>query len=108
MKQKARFLLALACIMSLSLFSATAQVYVHIRPPKPVFVVTPQPSPRHVWIDEEWEPKTDHYEYNGGRWMEAPHEGDRYSPGYWRHNSKGHSWHPGKWNNGYNKPNRRK
>ena len=78
--------------------AASAQVYVNIRPVVPVIVRTPQPSPTHVWIGEEWEPNGSAYRYNGGRWENAPHEGYRYNQGYWRrHGHDGEEWVHGSW-----------
>ena len=34
--------------------SASAQVYVNVRPVAPVIVQTPRPGPAHVWIGDEW------------------------------------------------------
>jgi hypothetical protein len=55
MKNKSiKFLFPVLIFFNLS--SASAQIYVKIRPVAPVIVQTPQPSPAHVWIDEDWEP----------------------------------------------------
>src|ERR1700732_4865292 len=53
--------------MGISL-SAAAQIYVKIRPAPPVVVRTVAPSPRHVWVEEEWKPGGNGYVYAGGYW----------------------------------------
>ena len=77
--------------------TASAQIFVSVRPVHAVVVRTAAPSPRHVWIDEDWQERDGRYEYNGGRWAEPPHEGYRYYPGHWDHNGNGHRWREGNW-----------
>ena len=83
--------------MSCSIFSASAQIYIKVRPPRPAYVRVAAPSPRHVWIDEDWHGNNGNYEWRGGRWEAPPQPGYRYSKGYWRHTSQGHRWHEGRW-----------
>jgi len=87
--------IALTCFAS----GGSAQIYVHARPVRPpaVSVRIAAPSPRHVWIDEDWRVNNGNYEWYGGRWEEPPHPGWRYTPGYWDHNGHGHRWHAGHW-----------
>ena len=94
-------MLALAIVMSFGIASASAQIYVNLRPERPHYVRTVAPSPRHVWIDEDWQERDGRYEWNGGRWAEPPHEGDRYRPGHWGHSDHGHSWKAGRWDHGH-------
>ncbi|HKC69568.1 MAG TPA: hypothetical protein VKG26_15130 [Bacteroidia bacterium] len=64
----------------------------------PVVVATPQPSPAHVWVDEEWEPSGGVYVYGGGHWVSPPHPGYRWEKGYWRrHGHDGEEWVHGRW-----------
>ena len=83
--------------MCCGIFSASAQVYIKVRPARPVYVRTAAPSPRHVWIDEEWHERGNTYEWNGGRWAEPPHRGYRYQQGRWRHSDRGDRWQGGRW-----------
>ncbi len=65
-------------------FTASAQVYVTVRPPVPRIVRPPAPSPAHVWIDEEWAGNGGAYAYAGGRWVIPPHPGWVWIPGVGR------------------------
>ena len=90
--------LLFAGIVFFSVSSASAQIYVKVRPVVPVVVQTPQPSPNHVWIDEEWEPYGGAYRYGGGRWEAPPHHGYTWRKGYWkRHGNDGEVWVAGHW-----------
>ena len=85
-------------MLILGLPSASAQIYVNVRPVVPVVVRTPQPSPAHVWVDEEWEPYGASYRYVGGYWVSPPHPGYRWERGYWRrHGNDGEEWVRGHW-----------
>lgn len=78
--------------------SASAQIYVTVRPAAPVVVRTVQPTPQHVWIQNDWQPNGASYRHTGGRW-EAPEKPEyRYHKGYWKRNGKkGHQWVRGGW-----------
>lgn len=79
-------------------WSATAQIYVQIRPVAPVIVQTVRPSPAHIWISEEWDENGHEYKYSGGHWATPPHPGDRWNQGHWNHDEHhGHSWVHGGW-----------
>jgi hypothetical protein len=78
-------------------FSSSAQIYVHVRPVAPVVVRTERPSPRHVWIGEEWEVRNGAYVHTGGHWAEPPHPGWIWVAGHWAHDGRGHMWKPGHW-----------
>jgi hypothetical protein len=98
MKKKFVKLLFLSAFLLSVSFSATAQIYVKIRPVVPVIVRTPQPSRNHVWINEEWEPNGNEYRYTGGHWGTPPHRGYTYRQGHWRqHNNDGERWVRGNW-----------
>jgi WXXGXW repeat (2 copies) len=84
-------------VMAVS-FSASAQVYVRVRPVAPVIVRPVAPSPAHVWIDEEWEPRGGKYVYAGGHWAAPPHPGWMWVSGHWRrHGPEGEQWVRGHW-----------
>ena len=98
MKKKLIRLFFLSAILFTLSFSASAQVYVKIRPPAPVILRTAQPSPAHVWIDEEWQPDGRGYRYVGGHWVTPPQPGYIRKEGYWRHRPHlGEEWVPGSW-----------
>jgi hypothetical protein len=67
MKNIKRVLFILAVVLTCGAYNSSAQVYVNVRPPRPVVVRTEAPSPRHVWIDEDWRERGGKYEYSGGR-----------------------------------------
>ena len=60
-----------ALLLGFSL-AGSAQIYVKIRPVRPVIVRTEPPGPHHVWVDEEWEERNGRYEYAGGHWLPPP------------------------------------
>ena len=99
MKKTLSKLLVVSSLFLLSMsYSASAQVYVSVRPTIPVVVRPVQPSPAHVWIDEEWEPYGTSYRYVGGHWDVPPHPGYHYYKGYWRrHGHDGEEWVRGGW-----------
>src|SRR5688572_11379463 len=78
--------------------SASAQVYITIRPPAPVVVVTERPNPSYIWIGEEWVADGPKYKYVGGYWGKPPSPGYKWKNGYWSHSKKhGHKWVSGGW-----------
>ncbi len=91
-------LLALS-IFGLSATAAEAQIYVHVRPVRPRVVVTRPvaPSPRHVWVDEDWVPAGRAYRWHGGYWAEPPRPAAVWVPGHWRHTRRGDYWIAGHW-----------
>jgi len=96
MKKSVRILL-LVMFFSTSTFSVSAQIYVNVRPVAPTVVVTPRPSPAHVWVAEDWEPYNNSYRYRGGYWVSPPHAHARWREGHWRHSRRGHVWVEGRW-----------
>jgi hypothetical protein len=97
MKKHFGRLAILAVILMALSFTTSAQVYVHVRPVAPVIVRTAAPSPRHVWIGEEWEARNGAYVHTGGRWEEPPHPGWIWKSGHWAHDGRGHVWIAGHW-----------
>ncbi|HWK03704.1 MAG TPA: hypothetical protein VNS58_08730 [Puia sp.] len=96
---KMAFLAILAVVTTVGFSStASAQVYVSVRP---VFAgprVRPAPpSPRHVWIDEEWTMRGGRYVSTGGYWAAPPHPGWAWVPGRWAHERRGDYWIAGRW-----------
>ena len=99
-KTMGKFMLPFALFLVLALGAAlqgSAQIYVSVRPAAPVIVRTAAPSPRHVWIGEEWEVRNGAYVHVGGHWAEPPHRGWILVPGHWTHDRRGHVWRPGHW-----------
>jgi hypothetical protein len=91
------FLVLVVGGVSFTAGSASAQVYVKVRPVEPVIVRPERPSPRHVWIGEEWQVRDGGYVHTGGHWAEPPHRGWAWVPGHWSHDRRGHIWRPGHW-----------
>jgi len=99
MKQKVSKIFFLGITLLSISFTATSQLYVKIRPAIPVIIRTPQPSPNHIWIDEEWDTNQDGYRYAGGHWEVPQQVGDTWRHGYWKHTRRGNIWVRGYWNN---------
>lgn len=79
-------------------FTASAQdVIVKVRPEIPRYERIVAPSPRHVWIEEEWESRGGRYVFTGGHWAVPPHAGWMWIPGHWKQHPRGWFWTPGHW-----------
>jgi hypothetical protein len=92
---KAVFMLAIIFFMAYG--TASAQ-FIKIRPARTVVVRTHAPSPRHVWVDEDWEWRNNTYVSKGGYWVEPPRAGAAWVPGHWkREGRRGERWIPGHW-----------
>lgn len=93
--------LAIVAMMAIgaSVYSntASAQVYVTVRPTYAPVVRPVAPGPRHVWIDEDWEYRGGRYVAVGGHWVAPPHPGWIWVPGRWVHYRRGWQWRPGHW-----------
>ena len=97
MKKKfVKLFLFLAVLFTVSL-SASAQIYVKVRPTFPIVVRTQQPSHDQVWINEDWENRGGNYVYVGGHWSTPPHQGYVRRSGYWKHSRRGNIWVQGTW-----------
>jgi YXWGXW repeat-containing protein len=83
--------------LTFAVYTSNAQIEVKIRPERPHYERPVAPSPRHVWIDEEWEPRNGAYVFVGGRWAEPPHRGEHWVPGHWKDTPHGTIWKPGHW-----------
>ncbi|MCW3122484.1 MAG: hypothetical protein JWQ38_1976 [Flavipsychrobacter sp.] len=97
MKNLKKGLVILAFATFGAAFSSSAQIVVRIRPDRPHYTRVVAPSPRHVWVDEEWTPRGDRYEFAGGRWVEPPREHVRWVPGHWKNTPNGYVWRAGHW-----------
>lgn len=84
-------------VMAFSI-SASAQIYVKVRPVVPVVVHSERPGPAHVWVNEEWEWRDGRYVSTGGRWVAPPRAGMVWVPGHWKkYRHDGWQWMPGRW-----------
>jgi len=80
-------------------FAASAQFYVKIRPEHTVIAVRPAaPSPRHVWVEDEWVWRNGNYEHVDGYWAEPGPGYHEWVAGHWRESRRrGWVWVPGHW-----------
>jgi len=91
-------LLAILFLIGLGIFNAGAQeVIVTERPVRPHYERVVAPSPRHVWIEEEWEVRGGRYVFVGGHWAEPPRPMMIWVPGHWARRPRGEVWIPGHW-----------
>ncbi|MGN6568725.1 MAG: hypothetical protein ACTHJ0_12265 [Flavipsychrobacter sp.] len=97
MKSITKTFFAFAIAMTCLSYHSNAQLIVNIRPARPVYVRPVAPSPRHVWVDEEWRERNGHYEFAGGHWVAAPRPGAMWVPGHWVRRPRGWFWRPGHW-----------
>lgn len=77
-----------------------AQVIVRARLGRPAAVVVkrpPAPSPRHVWVEEDWTPSGNTYVWHGGYWAAPPRPRAVWVPGHWVTRPRGYFWKPGHW-----------
>ena len=99
MKKITKILFLAGALSAFGLAKSNAQeIVVRARMHAPVVAVRPaRPSPRHVWIGEEWAPNGGTYVYKGGYWALPPSPGQRWVPGHWRQSRHGWVWRPGHW-----------
>jgi hypothetical protein len=72
--------------------------YVSVQPVAPVVVRPVAPSPRHVWVEDEWAWRAGVYVRVPGYWMVPPRGHARWVAGHWVHEpGHGHYWVPGHW-----------
>ena len=76
---------------------ASAQIYVSVRPAWHPIARPVAPSPRHVWIDEDWVWRGGAYVAVGGHWALPPNPGWIWYGGHWGHGPRGDRWYPGHW-----------
>jgi len=100
MKKITRVLMLLAITSLFAVANSSAQIVVRIRPHRPgpaVIVRTRPPSPRHVWVGEEWTPNGRAYAYHPGYWALPPHDGGVWIAGHWANRPGGSIWIAGHW-----------
>ncbi len=98
MKKIASFLILLS-VLTLGGNKSFGQIIVRVRPARPAVVINrpPAPSPRHVWVDEDWQLSGGRYVWHGGYWTAPPRPGAFYVRGHWRNTRRGSIWVPGHW-----------
>jgi len=95
-----KFILKIGMMVAIALsFSAAADAQIRVRV-RPTFTITnrpERPSPRHVWVSDEWRWNNGNYEHVNGYWA-TPNRGRRgWVEGHWRHTRGGWTWVPGHW-----------
>ncbi len=78
-------------------FDSSAQVYIKVRPARPHYERRAAPGPRHIWVEEDWEPRGGTYVFVGGRWVEPPRPRAVWIAGHWVHRPRGWVWIRGHW-----------
>jgi len=94
---KTMMIVVLVVAASFAAATASAQVYVTVRPTYAPVVRSAAPSPAHVWIEEDWAYRGGHYVAVGGHWVAPPHPGWIWIPGRWVQSRRGWRWMPGHW-----------
>jgi len=108
MKKQMIRLVFLGAILFTASFSASAQIYVKIRPTFTVVPQPPRPSRAHIWVNEEWQNDGGSYRYSGGHWEAPPQRGYYRTQGHWQRSRRGQVWIQGSWRGrGNNHGNRR-
>lgn len=91
-------LLMVTLVLLSGLGSINAQeIIITERPVRPHYERVAAPSPRHVWIEEEWEPRGGRYVFAGGHWAAPPRPGLIWVPGFWERRPRGEVWVRGRW-----------
>ena len=100
MKKTTRILMLLSVTIFFTVNSSQAQqIVVGPRLGRPVRVIEMpmRPSPRRLWISEEWVPGGGTYAYHAGYWAIPPRHGAVWAAGHWRHRHHGYVWVGGLW-----------
>src|ERR1700733_14985599 len=101
-------ILFLVAIVSLSAFTkakAQVEIGVNLQLHRPAQYENNErlrpnrPSPRHVWVNEEWVAQGGTYVYKPGYWALPPSNGAFWVAGHWakREYKPGYKWMPGHW-----------
>ncbi len=93
-------LLSIAFVLLFASADTFAQILVRVRPARPRTVVVrrpPAPSPRAVWVEEDWAPSGNRYVWHGSYWAAPPRPRAVFISGHWRYNRRGSVWVPGHW-----------
>lgn len=90
----------LASALAFTFSVSNAQIVVNVRPERPRTVVVarpPAPSPRHVWVEEDWAPGRRGYAWHGGYWAAPPRPHAVWVAGHWDRRPRGYVWVKGYW-----------
>ena len=99
MKNIRKVLMLLTAVLLFGAAETSAQVIVRYRPHRPgrVVVRAVRPSPRHVWVGEEWAPNGRTYVYKPGYWAAPERPGAIWVNGHWANRPRGYVWVAGHW-----------
>ncbi len=77
MKKVWKGVLILALTLTCGVVSSYAQIFVKVRPSLPRVERIESPGRGYIWINEEWQPRGNDYEFSGraARWVMPPQEG---------------------------------
>jgi hypothetical protein len=97
METSKKLFLILGLALTCGAYGSMAQIIVTVRPHRPHIQRSQPPGPHHVWIEEDWAPRGNTYEFRGGRWEEPPQNNAIWVPGHWKDTRGGSVWVPGQW-----------
>lgn len=100
MKKLSKILMLFVAVSTFTALKSNAQIVVRVRPVRPREVVVtrpPAPSPRHVWVAEEWNNEGGRYVYHAGYWAVPPRPHAVWVQGHWSNRPRGYVWIPGHW-----------
>ena len=99
MKTLKRILFVSAAFMLFATADSNAQIVVRARlyHRGPVVVRPVAPSPRHVWVSDEWAPSGATYVERPGYWAVPPRPRAVWVAGHWANRPRGYVWVPGHW-----------
>ena len=60
-------------------------------------MITPAPSPAHVWVPGQWARTPDKWTWTAGQWVQPPFSNAYWVPGYWQHRGGKYTWETGHW-----------
>ena len=97
MKKFVKGLMLASAVTLFAAATANAQLVVKVRPTAAVVVRGKAPSPRHVWVDDEWVAEGGKYVRRPGHWEVPPHAGGVWVAGRWDKRPGGEVWIAGHW-----------
>jgi len=100
MKKLSKVLMLFIAVSAFTALKSNAQIIVRVRPERPREVVVarpPAPSPRHVWVAEEWTNEGGQYVYHAGYWVLPPRPHAVWIAGHWGNRPRGYVWIAGHW-----------
>ena len=99
MKKLKKTLFLLTALLLFAVAYSDAQIVVKARlfHHGAVVVRSAPPSPRHVWVENEWVPSGNTYVERPGYWAVPPSPGGVWVAGRWAHRRGGYVWIAGHW-----------